>query len=54
MNQNELNYLIDALANKNEELIKDIIESDTFKKKAIAAEQERAKETKKTKKEKSE
>lgn len=53
MNQTELNYLMQALGNQNDALIKDIIESDTFKKKA-RAEEEKAKEAKKNKKEKSE
>ncbi len=53
MNQTELNYVIQALGKQNDELIKDIVESDTFKKKARAEEQ-KAKEAKKNKKEKSE
>lgn len=53
MTQNELNYIREALAFKNEELIRDIVESDTFKKKALAEAREKN-ETKKTKKEKSE
>lgn len=50
MTQNELNYIIDALAEKNNRIISDIVRLDTFKKNALA---EKTEETKKTKKEKS-
>jgi hypothetical protein len=51
LTQNELNYIIDALAEKNNRIISGIVELDTFKKNALA---EKTEETKKTKKEKSE